>query len=156
MRLIQGRRPLPSINSLQMEDEHQKLQRIRYASTIQYSSRARNNRPICQVILSSKNVDINTKRRNSVNGSRVWTAHFSSFYDFKSYSKASSQTINTSNSPEENNLSDSIVPDKKSLDPSFQENNSIVTLVTIPIPYGWKAAIKIKKTITSAMNCNFP
>ena len=36
MRLIQGRRPLPSINSLQMEDEHQKLQRIRYASTIQY------------------------------------------------------------------------------------------------------------------------
>ena len=42
-------------------------------------------------------------------------------------SKASSQTINTSNSPEENNSSNSIVPDKISLNPTVPENNKCET-----------------------------
>merc|ERR1711988_842589 len=60
-------------------------------------------------------------------------------------SKASSQTINTSNSPEENNSSNSIVADKNSLNPTVPENNNIVTVVATPVPAAEKPPPKLRR-----------
>ena len=71
MRLIQGRSALPSMNSLQMESEHDRLRRNRYDSSRVYYSNV-GKRPVCQVILSSK-MDINKYKAERNNGTDNWS-----------------------------------------------------------------------------------
>ena len=58
MRLLHERRPLPSLSSLEMQNEHDRIYRTRYTSTA-----VTNGRKPVQVILSSKNVDVNNRKR---------------------------------------------------------------------------------------------
>ena len=64
MKLLQGRQNLPSLSSLEMQSEHDRLQRQRY-SIANYSENHAG-RPTCQVMLSSKRLDINHRRRSSL------------------------------------------------------------------------------------------
>ena len=62
MKLLQGRTNLPSLSSLEMQSEHDRLQSKRY-SVANYSERG--GRPSCQVMLSSKKLDVNSRRAPS-------------------------------------------------------------------------------------------
>ena len=54
------------MTALRFEDEHSKLRWPRHQSSVSYSNGGENRgRPVCQVILSSKNVDINSKRNRN-------------------------------------------------------------------------------------------
>ena len=64
MKLLQGRQNLPSLSSLEMQSEHDRLQRQRYSIANYSENRA--GRPTCQVMLSSKKLDINHRRRTSL------------------------------------------------------------------------------------------
>ena len=66
LRLLQDRRSLPSLSSLQMQDEHERLHRARANSDNKNSDQKR--QP-CQVLLSSNKLSVGRTKMKMVN---VW------------------------------------------------------------------------------------
>lgn len=75
IRLLHGRRPLPSLSSLEMQSEHDRLQRTRYASCATVRNE-QGGRPVCQVILSSKNFSVTNaaQRRRAAESMSRWNS----------------------------------------------------------------------------------